>query len=297
MKKNTCLLILLLSLCLIVVLFLGDKKTCKKKERKIQSALLPGSCTDTKVQCEAECKGFRCNADCKEGKVCSNIESNCYGSEAECKSTCKGFRCNVSECKQGTTPCTSAELSENKCFLTSTCGTGCKSNIFDRIERGDNIKFQIVNKATNAVLESAQNINNNCGEKWDDVNAHELSTSANAKNPRMWWRFFKRSDSTNKYLIVSDCNTYLQCPTEKSRCIDPYKYKEIFLTDSGAGFASIRVDVVDREKGTCKLWSQNKQGYITVLDGCFSNISFDCYLGAVQDDRGDKQIWRLVPSE
>ena len=89
----------------------------------------PNSCVESKSQCEADCKGYRCNQQCTQGNSCTNIESNCYGSEIDCKNTCKGYRCQNAECRQGTTPCTAQEITEQKCFLTSTCGTGgCVAN-------------------------------------------------------------------------------------------------------------------------------------------------------------------------
>jgi len=126
-KGSKYILLLLLLLLLIILLFLSNKKDCKhKKTQNTQSAaMIPNSCVETKSKCEAECKGYRCNQGCVEGRVCGNIESNCYGTEDDCKNTCKGYRCQNSECKQGTTPCTAQEIKEEKCFLSSTCGTGC----------------------------------------------------------------------------------------------------------------------------------------------------------------------------
>jgi hypothetical protein len=163
--------------------------------------------------------------------------------------------------------------------------------IYDRIKMGEKMKVHIVNKATNAGLQSAQP--GDCSTSWDNVNAHVPLNDLNSNNMGMGWRFVKPSapgNSPNDYFVVNDCNKFLQCPTETANCIDPYAFPSGGKADD---YESIRIDQIDSTY--CKLWSYNKQGYITVSDGCWGGINYDCYLSSVQDDRGDKALWKLVP--
>lgn len=272
-KKSSYLLGLLLCLCLILLLVRTNKRTCEKKEKKITlSTLLPGACTETKAQCDAECKGFRCINECKEGRVCGASESNCYGSEEDCKSTCKGYRCNVSECKQGTTPCSATELTEGKCFLTSSCGTGCAQTVFDRINAGQDIVYKIVNNTTQRQVSSTQPVSGN--GNWNPTPAYfpYSDTAPNSMNPGMFWKF---QGTSGKFLIVSEHrNTVLENAT--------FAGNNDGHTVDGGGGATLNgmlftIEVVDASQGICRLKISDPDNYLAL--GHVANAGFGANYG------------------
>jgi hypothetical protein len=139
--------IIVIVLIILLLVFLlsrrKEKNSNKTSSNIILSAVNPTSCYDTKEECDALCKGYRCSDNCNRSTTqCQEGETGCYGSEETCKSTCTPvYRCNsvsgvVKEYKAcvSESGCYTGESQANaNCVKTYSCDStnGCiASNTF-----------------------------------------------------------------------------------------------------------------------------------------------------------------------